>query len=259
MKQFIYFILFFFGIGFSLNAQSDSYSEVYKSLKANDSLIFERAFNNCELQYMEELISDDMEFYHDIAGITNSKEQFIQTMKDGVCRPNSATKPTRELVEGSMELFLLKNNGKVYGAIQNGIHKFFETTNGTKVAGSIAKFSHVWILENDKWFLKRVLSFDHKMQEQPAIKTVDVAEITLDSYLGKYTAKDSGLVIISRTENGLHLNTERMNADIYPTSQTIFAHKQAPLTFEFISNQEGEIIKFVVRENNKIVEEAIKQ
>jgi hypothetical protein len=160
MKQYLF--LFFFGIGFSINAQT--YSEVYKTLKANDSLIFERSFNKCELQYLDQLISDDFEFYHDTAGITNSKELFIQTMKDGVCKSNSATKPTRELVEGSIEVFLLKHNGKIYGALQKGIHHFFETTNGHKVAGSAAKFSHLWLLENDKWFLKRVISFDHQMK-----------------------------------------------------------------------------------------------
>lgn len=259
MSKSVYLVLCFFGMLFNLNAQNDSYSEVYKTLKANDSLIFERSFNKCELQYLDQLISEDFEFYHDIGGITDSKEKFVQVMTNGICNPNNATKSTRELVEGSLEVFLLKNNGKVYGAVQNGIHKFFETTNGNRIAGSVAKFSHVWILDNGKWFLKRVLSFDHKMQKQPAIKTVEVSNTTLDSYVGTYNAKDSGTVIITKTEKGLHINAGGMNADIYAKTQTLFAHKQAPLTFEFISDAEGNIKKFIVRENNNIVEEAIKQ
>jgi hypothetical protein len=164
LKQYLTLFLFFFGIGLSLNAQSDSYSEVYNTLKANDSLIFDRSFNKCELQYLDQLIPNDIEFYHDIAGIIDSKQQFIQIIKDGVCRPNSTIKPTRELVDGSLEVFILKSNGEIYGALQNGIHKFYETTNGNKVAGSTAKFSHLWILENGNWFLKRVISFDHQMK-----------------------------------------------------------------------------------------------
>ena len=163
MKQSIYFILIFFGIASNGNAQTDEYSEIYKILKANDSLIFERSFNKCELQYLDQLISEDFEFYHDKAGILDSKDAFIKVMKDGICSTNNTTKSTRELV-GELEVFPLYNNGKLYGALQNGIHRFFETTNGNLVEGSTAKFSHLWILENDKWFLKRVLSFDHQMK-----------------------------------------------------------------------------------------------
>nr|WP_321223186.1 DUF4440 domain-containing protein [uncultured Psychroserpens sp.] len=161
MKQLIFFILFFFGIGLSLNAQSESYSEVYKILKANDSLLFDRAFNKCETQYLDQFIANDFEFYHDLAGVLNSKQQFINTMREGICKPNRTTRSTRELVNESLEIFILKNNGKIYGALQNGVHKFFETTNNKTIEGSTAKFSHLWILENNKWFLKRVISFDH--------------------------------------------------------------------------------------------------
>ena len=30
-------------------------------------------------------------------------------------------------------------------------------------AGSTAKFIHLWILEDNQWKLKRILSYDHKM------------------------------------------------------------------------------------------------
>ena len=149
----------------NLNAQSASHSEVYNALEANDSLIFERSFNNCETQYLDQLIAEDFEFYHDIAGLESSKADFIKSMKKGICNPNNATKSRRELVKGSLEVFPLKQNGKLYGALQIGIHQFYETTNGTEVAGSIAKFSHLWIIENGKWYLKRVISYDHQMKE----------------------------------------------------------------------------------------------
>ena len=38
-----------------------------------------------------------------------------------------------------------------------------ENFEGKETAGSIAKFSHVWILENKQWKIKRILSFDHQM------------------------------------------------------------------------------------------------
>jgi len=164
MNQSLYIVLCIFGILTNLNAQSALNSEVYKTLKANDSLLFERAFNKCETQYLDQLIAEDFEFYHDIAGLEASKIGFIKTMKNGICNSNNTTKSRRELIKGSLEVFPLKHNGKIYGALQNGIHQFYETTNDIEVAGSIAKFSHLWIIENGKWYLKRVISYDHQMQ-----------------------------------------------------------------------------------------------
>lgn len=200
-----------------------------------------------------------MIIYDDKSGVQESKEAFIKVMQNGICNPNNTTKSRRELVDGSLAVFPLKNNGQLYGALQNGTHKFFETTNGKEITGSVAKFSHLWILENGQWFLKRVISFDHQMQETPIAEDIEVSDVILDSYLGQYQAEDSGLIIISRTEKGLHINAEGMEADIYAKSQTLFTHQKAPLTFEFIVDSKGNTQKFIVREHSKIVEEAIKQ
>ena len=37
-----------------------------------------------------------------------------------------------------------------------------EKQNGELKTVGIADFTHVWILENNKWKLKRVLSYNHK-------------------------------------------------------------------------------------------------
>ena len=56
----------------------------------------------------------------------------------------------RELIDGSTEIYPLHNkNGVLYGAIQMGIHHFFEKSPGKpEESGSFAKFTHVWLLEN---------------------------------------------------------------------------------------------------------------
>ncbi|MBO6607105.1 nuclear transport factor 2 family protein [Psychroserpens sp.] len=264
MTQFIYILISLAVASFDVDDSnntivSHSEQDVYIILKANDSLLFERSFNKCETQYLNQLIAEDFEFYHDISGVETSKEAFIKSMKNGICNPDNTTKSRRELVPGTLEVFPLKNNGKIYGALQNGVHKFYETTNGEEVAGSIAKFSHLWILEDDEWLLQRVISYDHKLQSNNQNDSIKVSEAILDSYVGKYEAKSTGLVIISRTETGLHLNAGGMNTDINAISETVFAHNQAPLTFEFVKDASDNITKFIVRENNIIVEEAIKK
>ncbi|HAT66278.1 MAG TPA: nuclear transport factor 2 family protein [Flavobacteriaceae bacterium] len=156
-------ILYIFSVVFSVAyAQVDTNSELFQTLKAKDSLLFDRAFNYCEGQYLEALTSEDFEFYHDQSGIIESKQDFLNIMKEGICNPNNETKSRRELVAGTLEVFPLYNNGKLYAALQKGTHRFFEKRNGApEQAGSTALFTHLWKLENDQWKLIRVLSYNH--------------------------------------------------------------------------------------------------
>ena len=65
-------------------------------------------------------------------------------------------------MENSLEVFPMYSNGNLYGALQTGVHKFYESFNGKpEVAGSTARFAHLWLLENGAWTLKRVISYDH--------------------------------------------------------------------------------------------------
>ena len=168
LRAFIFDIMKFFIpllclLNFSFSyAQIEINSELFKTLKAKDSLLFDRAFNACESNYLQELISEDFEFYHDQSGITNSKETFLNGMKQGICNPNNPTKSRRELV-GTLKVFPLFDNGKLYGAIQMGTHRFFEKTEDQpERAGSTAQFTHVWYLEEEEWKLIRVLSYNHQ-------------------------------------------------------------------------------------------------
>lgn len=164
LKIVVQLILTFF-IAVQINAQVNEESELFKTLKANDSLLFEISFNKCQLNAIDGIMANDLEFYHDQGGVTNSKAQFMEIMKTGICNPNNKTKSRRELVNKSLQVFPLYENGKLYGALQKGEHKFFESYNGEpETAGSIAKFSHLWLKINDQWMLKRVFSYDHKSQ-----------------------------------------------------------------------------------------------
>lgn len=133
--------------------------EVFNQLQIRDSLLFEWGFNQCDTARAGQLISEDLEFYHDQGGITPSKEAFLRSVT-GLCKLDY--KPSRELDANSLEVHLLKNNGKLYGAIQSGTHRFFgQKGNEPKYLTSTAKFIHLWILEEGDWKLKRVLSYDH--------------------------------------------------------------------------------------------------
>jgi hypothetical protein len=149
----------------SLPAQVSQDSEVFKQLKARDSLLFERGFNKCEIADFEFFISKDLEFYHDQGGVTTNKADFLKAVRNNICS-NPKMKPIRKLQKESLEVFPLFENGKLYGAIQKGIHDFYiREPEKDLYKTSSAKFTHLWLLEKDIWILKRVLSYDHQSPE----------------------------------------------------------------------------------------------
>jgi hypothetical protein len=164
MKNYLIFILFLL-LASGLKAQADRNSELFLALKTNDSLLFNLGFNQCDIKQFEDLIGNNFEFYHDQSGITNGKQAFIASIRDGLCK--LTYKPERVLVDSTLEVFPLYNNQVLYGAIQNGTHQFFAIEkDNTRYLTSTARFTHLWILENNNWKLIRGLSYDH----QPAGK-----------------------------------------------------------------------------------------
>lgn len=147
-------------------AQVDKTTELYNIIKEKDSLLFNIGFNNCDITQFKKLVSPDFEFYHDQAGITNSKSEFILGIENGLCK--LAYKPKRVLDEKSLEIYPLKKNGVLYGAIETGIHSFYAIEkNKEEYLTSVAKFTHLWVLENGSWKLSKGLSYDHKDIDKP--------------------------------------------------------------------------------------------
>ena len=149
----------------SVSAQESPDSDLFQQLKSGDSLLFDLGFNQCRIEAYEKFISEDLEFYHDQGGLSTTKEEFLDSVRNNICS-NSDKKPIRKLIPESLEVFPLYNNGKLYGAIQKGAHDFYiQEPDKELYKTSSAKFTHVWILENNEWILKRVLSYDHKSPE----------------------------------------------------------------------------------------------
>jgi CubicO group peptidase (beta-lactamase class C family) len=153
-------------LSISTYGQVDKASNLYKIIQEKDSLLFTIGFNTCDITQFENLVSEYFEFYHDQAGITSSKSAFIESIRNGLCK--LTYKPVRELAENTMEVYSLEKNGVLYGAIQTGKHNFYAIENGKpEYLTSVAKFTHVWILENESWKLSKGLSYDHKDFEKP--------------------------------------------------------------------------------------------
>ena len=197
MTKQIFFTATFLAISiFSAIAQIDRNLALFIDLKKQDSIFFERSFNLCDLEYLNKAVHKDLIFFHDQGGIQN-RNDFVENTKKNICS-NPNQKPIRKLEENSLQVFPLYNNGKLYGAIQSGIHNFYiREPNKEDVHTSRAKFTHVWLLENGDWLLKEVLSYDHN---DPTLGTVQNSfEKEMEQLLIQEKVPALGLGII---ENG---------------------------------------------------------
>jgi hypothetical protein len=124
--------------------ESDS---LYDSIVALDAK-WEDSYNNCKPDVMSELISEDLEFYHDRGGLLTSKAQLIEAVKKNICG-----KVTRELKKGSIEVSPIAN----YGAVEIGMHAFHNSAEPNSKP-HFSRFVHVWKHDNGKWQITRVIS-----------------------------------------------------------------------------------------------------
>lgn len=120
---------------------------LYDSIVAMDTR-WEDAYNNCKLDVMEELISEDLEFYHDQGGLLTSKKKLNEALKNNICG-----KTKRALKPGSIEVYEIKG----YGAVEMGLHGFLPL-NQQGPPDHYARFVHLWKRESGKWRITRVFS-----------------------------------------------------------------------------------------------------
>jgi len=136
--------------------------ELRQLILTKDSLLFDIGFNQIDTSMVADLVAQDFEFYHDEHGITDSKDAFLISIAGLSELP---FKTWRTLKKESVEIFPLYSDNKteLYGILQTGIHEFYQQHEGEEARKtSIAQFSHLWILEEDEWKLKRVISYDHQ-------------------------------------------------------------------------------------------------
>ena len=125
-------------------AQDQALHDVVVSL---DKKFFD-AYNSCDTMVFVELIAEDLEFYHDLGGLSTSKPQMVQALKDNICN-----KVTRELIEGTIEVYPILG----YGAVEMGWHQFHNSQE-PNVIPKPSKFVTIWKQEGEEWLMARVIS-----------------------------------------------------------------------------------------------------
>ena len=128
--------------------------ELYDSIAQLDSIFF-NAFNTRDLDKLKELLSDSLEFYHDLGGVTNYSQN-IDAFKRTFA---SERKLRRELLKNTLEVYPIKD----FGAVETGVHRFYAAEKGQQeILSSEAKFVQLWQRKNGQWKITRIISYGHQ-------------------------------------------------------------------------------------------------
>jgi len=127
--------------------------ELFAEIAHMDSVLFD-AFNAHDIEKLKNVFSDSLEFYHDKGGLTG----YVQSMENfkNLFDRNKTTGLRRDLVQGSMEVYPIKD----FGAVETGLHTFCHQENGKQDCGTF-KFMHLWQKKEGQWKITRVVSYDH--------------------------------------------------------------------------------------------------
>lgn len=138
------------------NGESDKSSlsnELHNRIASLDQAMFD-AFNNRDISILQSILSEELEFYHDLGGVTNYTQN-IEAFKKTFA---SDRKLRRSLVAGSMDVCPIKD----YGAVQTGLHRFYVTEKGQEEKlSSEAKFVNLWQYRNGEWKITKIISYGH--------------------------------------------------------------------------------------------------
>jgi hypothetical protein len=239
------------------NAQHTDHGDgknIQKIILHHDS-IFWAAYNACDEATIIAYFTEDVEFYHDKSGLTTGSATLAAAIKKGLCG-NPDFRLRREAVEGTVKVYPLGN----YGAIISGDHFFYINEKGQEErVDGLAKFTHVWLNKDNTWRMARVLSYDHgPAPYRNTRKEIPVAPSLLKQYAGEYSSAQVGKMTIIPEGNTLKLSAGKIQATLFPETETLFFLKERDLQFEFIRDKTGKVLQLSVIEHGNKVEDAKK-
>jgi len=137
-----------------------------QAIAARDARLFGVMFEQCDPAALADLVTGDMEFYHDKGG-RMAHDAFLADYAKGCAAKTApdAWRSRRELIAGSMKVYAIPG----FGAVEEGGHVFYERKgDGPERLAGKARFSILWKLEPDgQWRMARTFSIDHAAVSPP--------------------------------------------------------------------------------------------
>ncbi|MEO8403652.1 MAG: DUF4440 domain-containing protein [Chitinophagaceae bacterium] len=219
---------------------------------------FWNAYNNCDSAHFKDFLTDDVEFYHDMGGVTRDAKSLIESLNKNICG-NANSRLRREAVAGTVKVYAMQKGNEIYGAIISGEQNFYITEKGKPEYNSgTANFTQLWLLKNGDWKMARILSYNHHAPEYVnKRKEIELSAQKLDRLTGTYKSAQSGTATVTRKNKILVLTAGKNSYMLYPQTDTSFFAKDRDLVFQFAEDAKGKPIRIIVKENNAVVEELI--
>ncbi|MBK8701068.1 MAG: nuclear transport factor 2 family protein [Saprospiraceae bacterium] len=216
---------------------------------------FWECYNRCDVQGMSQFLQEDLEFYHDKAGPLSGKSALVESLKKNLCT-EGGYRLRREAIEGSLEIYPMKQNNEIYGAIISGMHVFYITEGERgEVLDGKARFSHLWILEKGRWVMSRLLSYDHGPAPKHSSKPVyPISEAGLKKFEGNYESMQVGEVSVKADKDRLLLKVQGGIMYLYPAGEMQFFVKDQATSFTFETVEDGKIGGIVIEESGVLAD-----
>lgn len=132
-----------------------------QAIAASDTRLFSLMFDRCDAPALADMVTEDLEFYHDKGGLMATRSVFVADYQRS-CTARAAPdawRSRRELTPGTMRVYAIPG----VGAVEEGSHAFYERKgDGPERLTGRARFSVLWRLEDGHWRLARAFSIDHQ-------------------------------------------------------------------------------------------------
>ncbi|WP_276485878.1 DUF3471 domain-containing protein [Paraflavitalea pollutisoli] len=238
----------------SPEAAQSNVDELKAIILQGDSL-FWAGYNTCDTSLTGRFIADNLEFFHDKGGLTKGKAALQLSLKKNLCS-NPDWHLRRVAVPGTVQFFPLANNGELYGAILQGEHYFYVTEKGKpEFRDGRAHFNHLWLKENGRWVMVRILSYNHHAAEPETGGAIKLPAATLQQYTGRYSGPENDNVTVAVANDGLLIKAGNHSLVVQASSETEFFSSERPLKFSFVKNSAGKVTSLKVLEKGTVTEE----
>src|SRR5262245_2918479 len=78
-------------------------SELFRTIVKLDAELF-GAYDRCDLDKFGSFFPDDVEFYHDLGGVTLGRKDLVEAVRENICG-----KVTRELLPTTLQVYPMKD------------------------------------------------------------------------------------------------------------------------------------------------------
>ena len=223
-----------------------------RDVRAADDALW-RAFDACDAAALSRLFAEDVEFYHDITGLTRGRQAVVASLINGPCgAPGFHMR--REAITASVRYDPVPG----YGAMISGQHLFYARNGGAaELPVTKARFVTVWRFADGRWQVARVISFDHESLEYKAPVGIALSPAEQGRYVGRYRAEGQGDISITVEDGELMLHSGGLMVTLRAASRDHLFAVERDLHFDF-SGAGTAADRIEVRENGRVVAKGVR-